>query len=307
MKESASLAVDLCGIEMSSPVINGSGTFDAIAARRIFGDLAFDPDQFPFSAFVSKTITESPRAGNPPNRIWETPAGMINSIGLPNPGLDGFVEEHLPVLSELPVPLIVSVMAETPEGFATLVDRIASTGEVAGIELNVSCPNVHSGLIVGEQPSETESLIKALRGLTDIPLIVKLTPNTAGPSEVAAAAEAGGADAVALINTIKASAIDPDTGRAAIGAGSGGLSGPAVRPVAVQQVRDVASKVSIPIIGMGGITDGAAALEFLRAGASAVAIGTENFRDPVAGRRIRRELGSELARRGVDSIASVRA
>lgn len=307
MRRSAELATDLCGIPLASPIMNGSGTFDAIAARRIFGGQAFELDHFPFSAFVSKTITESPRAGNPPHRIWETPAGMINSIGLPNPGLEGFVEDHLPTLSELPVPLIVSVMAETPEGFGRLVERIAATGRADGIELNVSCPNVHSGLIVGEQPSETESLLRALKARSDLPLIVKLTPNTAAPEEVAAAAESGGADAVSLINTIKASAVDPASGKPVIGAGSGGLSGPAIRPVAIQQVRAISSRVSIPVIGMGGITDGESALEFLRAGASAVAVGTENFRDPSAGVRIRRELGAALARHGFDSVDSLRA
>jgi dihydroorotate dehydrogenase (NAD+) catalytic subunit len=304
MKTTASLPIEFCGIELSSPVINGSGTYDAIASRRIFGDEAFASENFPFAAFVSKTITENPRAGNPPNRIWETPTGMINSIGLPNPGLDGFVEDHLPILAELPVPLIVSVMAETPEGFTRLVERIEETGRASALELNVSCPNVHSGLIVGEQPTETEQLMKHLKGRTELPLIVKLTPNVASPEEVAVAAEAGGADAVSLINTIKATAIDPVSGSPAIGAGSGGLSGPAVRPVALQQVRAIRSRVSIPIIGMGGVTDGESALEFLLAGASLVAVGTENFRDPVAGRRIERELGAELTRRGFDSIGA---
>lgn len=303
----ASLGVELCGMELSSPVLNGSGTFDAIAARRIFGDGAFDADTFPFSAFVSKTITEKPRAGNPPHRIWETPAGMINSIGLPNPGLDGFVEDHLPLLADLPVPLIVSVMAETPEGFARLVERIDRTGTVAAIELNVSCPNVHSGLIVGEQPAETENLLRHLVTVTSLPLVVKLTPNVASPEEVAAAAEAGGASAVSLINTIKATAVDPVSGLPAVGAGSGGLSGPAVRPVALQQVRTVSSRVSIPVIGMGGVSDGETALEFLRAGATAIAVGTENFRDPAAGTRIQRELEGALTARGIASVSALAA
>jgi dihydroorotate dehydrogenase (NAD+) catalytic subunit len=196
-------------------------------------------------------------------------------------------------------------MAETPEGFTRLIERIEETGLASALELNVSCPNVHSGLIVGEQPTETEQLMKHLKGRTELPLIVKLTPNVASPEEVAAAAEAGGADAVSLINTIKATAIDPVSGSPAIGAGSGGLSGPAVRPVALQQVRAIRSRVSIPVIGMGGVTDGESALEFLRAGASLVAVGTENFRDPAAGRRIESELGTELSRRGFDSIGDV--
>jgi dihydroorotate dehydrogenase (NAD+) catalytic subunit len=281
-------SVDFCGIELEHPVINASGTYDAIAARKVFGDELLE--DFPFSAFVSKTITPEPRAGNEPVRIWETPAGMINSIGLPNKGLDGFLAEDLPRLAELPVPLIVSVMATNREDFSRLVGEVAARDEVAAIELNVSCPNVHSGLIVGEQPSETMALLEALRPLTEKPLIVKLTPNVASPEAVAVAAEEGGADAVSLINTLKASAIDPVTKRPALAAGHGGLSGPAVRPIAVQQVRAVRSAVEVPLIGMGGISDGSDASEFLTAGAALVAVGTESFRDPRAGSRIAKEL-----------------
>ncbi|HWA55021.1 MAG TPA: dihydroorotate dehydrogenase [Solirubrobacterales bacterium] len=274
---------EFCGIELAHPVINASGTFDAIAARGVYGDGLLE--DFPFSAFVSKTITPEPRSGNEPQRIWETPAGMINSIGLPNKGLEGFLAEDLPRLAELPVPLIVSVMATDAELFARLVGGVGERDEVAAIELNVSCPNVHSGLIVGEQPSETLALIEALRPLTPKPLIVKLTPNVANPAEVAVAAEEGGADAVSLINTVKASAIDPATGRPGIAAGHGGLSGPAVRPVAIGQLRAVAAAVGVPIVGMGGISSAADAREFLAAGATLVAVGTENFRDPMAGKR----------------------
>jgi dihydroorotate dehydrogenase (NAD+) catalytic subunit len=280
--------VDFCGIELDHPVINASGTFDAIAARRVYGDELLR--DFPFSAFVSKTITLEPRAGNEPQRIWETPAGMINSIGLPNKGLEGFLAEDLPGLAELPVPLIVSVMGTSREDFARLLDGVASRDEIAALELNVSCPNVHSGLIVGEQPAETAALLEALRPLTAKPLIVKLTPNVADPAAIAVAAEEGGADAVSLINTLKASAIDPDSGLPGIAAGHGGLSGPAVRPVAVAQVRAVAAAVSVPIVGMGGIAGGAEAREFLAAGATVVAVGTESFRDPRAGSRIASEL-----------------
>jgi dihydroorotate dehydrogenase (NAD+) catalytic subunit len=281
---------DFCGIGLKHPVINASGTFDAIAARRVYGDALLE--DFPFSAFVSKTITPEPRAGNEPQRIWETPAGMINSIGLPNKGLEGFLAEDLPPLAQLPVPLIVSVMATAHEDFARLVSAVGGRDEVAAIELNVSCPNVHSGLIVGEQPDETEALLEALRPLTEKPLIVKLTPNVANPADVAAAAEQGGADAVSLINTLKASAIDPVTGEPGIAAGHGGLSGPAVRPVAIAQVRAVAAAVSVPIVGMGGISSGADAKEFLAAGATLVAVGTESFRDPGAGSRVAAELAA---------------
>jgi dihydroorotate dehydrogenase (NAD+) catalytic subunit len=280
--------LDFCGIELKHRVVNASGTFDAIAARRVYGDRLLE--EFPFAAFVSKTITPEPRVGNEPQRIWETPAGMINSIGLPNKGLDGFLAEDLPRLAELPVPLIVSVMAAGHDEFARLVAGVGERDEVAGIELNVSCPNVHSGLIVGEQPSETEALLEALRPLTEKPLIVKLTPNVADPAAVAAGAEQGGADAVSLINTLKASAIDPASGQPGIAAGHGGLSGPAVRPVAVAQIRAVSAAVCLPIVGMGGVSNGADALELLQAGAMLVAVGTENFRDPRAGERVAGEI-----------------
>jgi dihydroorotate dehydrogenase (NAD+) catalytic subunit len=281
---------ELCGIALEHPVINGSGTFDAIAAQRAFGDRLLE--RFPFAAFVSKTITPQPRAGNPPPRLWETPAGMINSIGLPNKGLEGFLEQDLPLLARLPVPLIVSVMATSVEDFARLVGAVATREEVAAVELNVSCPNVHSGLIVGEDPDETASLMETVRPLTAKPLIVKLTPNVADPAAVAVAAEQGGADAISLINTLKASAIDPATGKAGIAAGHGGLSGPAVRPIAVAQVRAVAAAVGLPIVGMGGVSSGADALEMVCAGACLVAVGTESFRDPRAGERVAAELSA---------------
>ncbi len=280
-------ALDFCGIELAHPVINASGTYDAIAARRVFGDELLE--DFPFSAFVSKTITPEPRVGNAPQRIWETPAGMINSIGLPNKGLDGFLAQDLPQLAELPVPLIVSVMGTSHEEFVRLIEGVGGRDEVAAIELNVSCPNVHSGLIVGEQPAETEALLEALRPLTPKPLIVKLTPNVADPAAVALAAEQGGADAVSLINTLKASAFAAG-GEPALAAGHGGLSGPAVRPIALQQLRAVTAATRLPAIGMGGIASGADAREFLAAGASLVAVGTENFRDPRAGSRVAAEL-----------------
>ncbi len=282
--------LDFCGIELGHPVLNASGTFDAIAARRVYGDALLE--SFPFSAFVSKTITPEPRAGNQPQRIWETPAGMINSIGLPNKGLEGFLADDLPQLGELPVPLIVSVMATNHADFARLARGVGERDEVSALELNVSCPNVHSGLIVGEQPAETEALLEALRPLTEKPLIVKLTPNVTDPTAVAVAAEQGGANAVSLINTLKASAIDPASGEPGVAAGHGGLSGPAVRPIAVAQTRAVAAAVSIPIVGMGGVAGGADALEFIAAGATLVAVGTENFRDPRAGERV----ASEIAR-----------
>jgi dihydroorotate dehydrogenase (NAD+) catalytic subunit len=287
------MPTEFCGLHLQHPVINASGTFDAIAARRVYGDRLLE--EFPFSAFVSKTITLEPRAGNEPQRIWETPAGMINSIGLPNKGLEGFLAEDLPQLGELSVPLIVSVMATGHDDFKRMVSALDERNGVAALELNVSCPNVHSGLIVGEQPEETVALLEALRPLTEKPLIVKLTPNVADPAAVAVAAEEGGADAVSLINTLKASAIDPATRRPGIAAGHGGLSGPAVRPVAIAQLRAVANAVSVPIVGMGGVGSGEDAEEMIAAGATLVAVGTESFRDPRAGSRIAAELSDRSA------------
>ena len=294
--------IDLCGIELEHPVINGSGTFDAIAARRAFGDEL--EARFPFSAYVSKTITLEPRAGNPPPRLYETPAGMVNSIGLPNRGLEGFLAQDLPQLRSLQVPLIVSVMASTRDAFATLVEGVGERDEVAAIELNVSCPNVESGLIVGERPEETSGLLESLRGRTAKPLIVKLTPNCADPATVAEAAEGSGADAVSLINTVRATGLDPRTREPWLGATSGGLSGPAVRALALDQVRRVAAAVSVPVIGMGGIESGADALAFIALGATAVAVGTASFLDPLAGERVRLELEAE-GRRGIEGADEI--
>jgi dihydroorotate dehydrogenase (NAD+) catalytic subunit len=288
------LSTELCGIELRHPVVNGSGTFDAIAARLAFGDELLD--QFPFSAFVSKTITPEPRAGNPPPRLWETPAGLINSIGLPNKGLEGFLDHDLPQLAELPVPLIVSVMGTSHEEFTHLVDGVGSREEVAALELNVSCPNVKSGLIVGESPEEARSLLRTLRPLTEKPLLVKLTPNIANPVPVAAAAEEGGADAVSLINTLRAATVAPGSGEPWLGGVTGGLSGAAVKSIAQAQVAAVAAAVAVPVIAMGGIASGRDAAELISAGAGVVAVGTESFRDPAAGSRIAAELGEELAR-----------
>jgi dihydroorotate dehydrogenase (NAD+) catalytic subunit len=298
------LGVEIAGVHLEHPVLNGSGTFDAIAARRAFGEALLD--DFPFSAFVSKTITPEPRAGNPPPRIFETPAGMINSIGLPNKGLEGFCEQDLPQLAELPVPLIVSVMGTSHDEFARLVVGVGERDEIAALELNVSCPNVESGLIVGEQPEETRSLLRVLRPLTEKPLIVKLTPNVADPAAIARSAEEGGADALSLVNTLKATATDPATLRPWLGGSRGGLSGPAVRALALEQVRSVAEAVTIPVIGMGGIESGDDALAFLASGAAAVAVGTANFRDSRAAKRVLAELQSALGAAGVAALGELR-
>jgi dihydroorotate dehydrogenase (NAD+) catalytic subunit len=285
-------AFELCGVPLGGPVLNGSGTFDAIAARRAFGDALLDA--FPFDAFVSKTITLEPRQGNPPPRLWETPSGLINSIGLPNRGLEGFLEHDLPRLAELPVPLVVSVMGFTRDELAVLAARVAESDAVAMVELNVSCPNVETGLIMGADPGETARAVERVRAGCAKPVIVKLTPNANEPDAVAAAAESAGADAVSLINTLKGMALHPRTGAPWLGGRTGGVSGAAVRPIALEQVAGVAARVEIPVIGMGGIATGRHAAAFLAAGAAAVAVGTESFRDPAAGHRIGAELAALL-------------
>jgi dihydroorotate dehydrogenase (NAD+) catalytic subunit len=292
------LRVELAGLSLAHPVLNGSGTFDAIAALRTFGEEL--RERFPFSAFVSKTITLVPRGGNPPPRLWETPSGMINSIGLPNKGLERFLAQDLPELATLPVPLIVSVAGFSHEEFATLVEKTAERPEVAAIELNVSCPNVKSGCVMGAEPRETWTLLERLRPLTAKPLIVKLTPNVTDVVPVARAAEESGADALSLINTLRGLAVDPDSNRRWLGAGQGGLSGPAVRAVALEMVYAIASRVSLPIVGMGGVQSGRDALDFLAAGARCIAVGTESFRDPAAGLRVRRELCEQLSHAGFE-------
>jgi dihydroorotate dehydrogenase (NAD+) catalytic subunit len=295
------VSVDFCGISLAHPVINGSGTFDAIAARTAFGD-ALD-EHFPFAAFVSKTITLQPRAGNPPPRLWEAQAGLVNSIGLPNKGLERYLAEDLRELSRLPAPLITNVMGSSAMEIERLVRVCGEHAEIAAIELNVSCPNVRTGLDIGADPLQLERVVEQVRPATSKPLIVKLTPNCADVAACAAAAESAGADAVSLINTLRALALTPATGAQAdpsdagrphatpwLGGGTGGLSGAAIRPVALAQVAAVAKRVSIPVVGMGGVQTAAHARSLLDVGATLVAVGTESFRDPSAAARIAREL-----------------
>lgn len=279
-----------CGIELRSPIVNASGTFDAIAAHRTFGDELLA--HFPFAAFVSKTVTVEPRQGNPPPRLWETASGLINSIGLPNKGLDGYLAHDLPFLARLPVPLIVNVMGFTRDEVAQLVEAFAARDEVAALELNVSCPNVESGLVMGADAGETTALVRRVRPLTTKPLIVKLTPNASDIAAVAAAAEAAGADAVSLVNTLRGMALDPTTGDPWLGGRTGGVSGPALRALALAQVADVAGRVGIPVVGMGGVESGSHAHDLMHAGATLVAVGTESFRDPAAGLRVASELAA---------------
>ena len=288
------MTVDFCGIELEHPIVNASGTFDAIAARRAFGEEL--TERFPFAAYVTKTVTIAPRQGNPPPRLWELGAGLINSIGLPNKGLHGFLAQDLPELAALPVPLIVNVMGFSRHELAELVGAFARRDEVAALELNVSCPNVETGLVMGADPWEVAQLLERVRPLTDKPLIVKLTPNASDVPGVARAAQDAGASALSLINTLRGMALDPETGKPWLGARTGGVSGPAVKAVALAQVHAVAQEVEIPIVGMGGVQRGHDALDLLRSGARIVAVGTESFRDPAAGLRIAAELSELLAK-----------
>lgn len=303
------MSVQFCGLTLAHPIVNGSGTFDAIAARRAFGE-ALDAE-FPFAAFVSKTITLHPREGNPPPRLWEAPAGLINSIGLPNRGLDGYLAEDLPALARLPVPLITNVMGSTAAELSELVLACDAREEITAIELNVSCPNVRTGLDIGADPQQLEAVVRTVRPTTRKPLIVKLTPNASDVATCARAAQEGGADAVSLINTLRAMALAPravpraqsdspapvamgpsvNPPRRWLGGGTGGLSGPAIRAVALAQVAAVAARVEVPVIGMGGVQCAAHARDLLDVGATLVAVGTESFREPLAGARIARELG----------------
>jgi dihydroorotate dehydrogenase (NAD+) catalytic subunit len=289
------MSVNFCGLELAHPVINASGTFDVIAARAAFGE-ALDAE-FPFSAFVSKTITLNPRDGNPPPRLWEAPAGLVNSIGLPNKGLEGYLEHDLPELARLPVPLVTNVMGSTAAEIGTLLERCEERPEIAALELNVSCPNVATGLDIGAEPATLEAVVHEVRPRTSKPLIVKLTPNTADVAACALAAEAGGADAVSLINTLRATALASGMRSAPrapwLGGGSGGLSGPAIRAVALAQVAAAARAVEIPVVGMGGVQSAAHARDLLDVGATLVAVGTESFRDPAAGGRIAQALARD--------------
>jgi dihydroorotate dehydrogenase (NAD+) catalytic subunit len=288
-------SVRLCGIELAHPVMNGSGTLDALVA----GTLGV-------AGYVTKTVTLHPRAGNPPPRIAETPAGMLNSIGLANPGLDGFCARHLPALAELGIPLIVSVGGWSRGEYATLVRRLAAEPAVRAIELNVSCPNVESGCIsIGSDAAETRALLAHVRVETDLPLLAKLSPNVADVGAIAAAAAEGGADGLALVNTLRGLAIDRRSGRPLLGGAGGGLSGPALRPVALHAVHAAYAATGLPIVGMGGIESADDVCDFLCAGAVAVAVGTALFRDPGLPARIAAALPAVLAARGAPSPAEL--
>ncbi len=256
-------------------------------------------------AVIPKTITALPRIGNPPWRTVETAAGLLNSIGLDNDGIDEFVAQHLPYLRGIGTRLIVSIAGRTPDEYVELAVRLAEAGGVAAVELNISCPNVSGGVDFGTQPDQCERLVAAVRAACHLPILAKLTPNVTSIAAIAQAAERGGADAVSLINTLLGMAIDWRRRRPMLGNVLGGLSGPAIKPVALRCVYQVAQAVKIPIVGIGGIATMDDVLEFLVAGASAVQIGTANYYDPTISQRLVEQLPLALAEAGVRRVSDL--
>ncbi|MFQ5867139.1 MAG: dihydroorotate dehydrogenase [bacterium] len=271
------LTIDLAGISLRNPVMVASGTF---GYGEEYAELI---DLNRLGAIVTKTITLKPRLGNEPPRIVETASGILNSIGLQNVGINAFIDEKLPFLREYDVPLIVSIAGETPDEYVELAKTLREE-KIEGLELNLSCPNIKYDrkLMFAQDPKVTRRMVSRVRKATNLPLIVKLSPNVTDIAFIAKMCEEAGADAISLINTFVGMAIDVESGEPMLHEITGGLSGPAIKPIAVRMVYEVHKSVEIPIIGMGGIITAGDALEFIIAGAKAVAIGTGNFVDPRA-------------------------
>lgn len=279
------LTTELCGIRLQNPVLAASGTY----GYGIEFEKLVDLDAI--GGIIVKGLSREPMPGNPPPRLFETSSGMMNSIGLQNIGARAFVECKLPRLRSFKTAIVANVFGYAPEDYCEVI-RILEQGEgIAAYELNVSCPNTrHGGMYFSSDPGLLRELIMLLRPLTKRPLIVKLSPNVARVDLLAKAAEESGADAISLVNTFLALAIDAHTRRPRLGAGMGGLSGPAIKPIALRMVHEAAHSVRIPVVGIGGIRTGEDAAEFLIAGAVAVEVGTANFWDPASPQRIAREL-----------------
>ena len=277
MSNEVDLSVDIAGIKMKNPVITASGTFG-------FGlDYLEYYDVNELGAVVVKSITKNRREGNPPPRVIETPAGVLNSIGLANPGIDCFIKEVIPQMDFIQVPIIVSIAGDEIEEYVELASRLDKQDRVSALEINISCPNVEKGgLEFSTSAEQVEELTSSVREATSLPIIVKLSPNVTDIVEIAQAAAAGGADALSLINTVLGMVIDIQKRKPVLGNKKGGLAGPAVRPIAVRMVWEVSQAVEVPVIGMGGICSAEDALQFIMAGASAVAVGTWNFVNPTA-------------------------
>jgi dihydroorotate dehydrogenase (NAD+) catalytic subunit len=290
------LEVEIAGIKMKTPVIAASGTFGFGLEYTDFIDLN------KIGAISVKGTTLKPRAGNTGCRIAETPAGMLNSIGLENPGADVFLEKTLPKLAAYDVPVIVNISGNTVEEYGELAAKLDVPG-IAALEVNISCPNVkHGGLVFGTDCNSAASVTSEIKKSTKKPVIVKLSPNVTDIVSMAKAVEEAGADAISLINTLLGMAIDTRSWRPVLGNTVGGLSGPCVKPVAVRMVWQVANAVKVPVIGMGGIMTGQDAIEFLLAGASAVMVGTANFVNPAAMETVAAEIKEYVLARGLKHV-----
>ncbi|MBI1246318.1 dihydroorotate dehydrogenase [bacterium] len=296
---SVDLAVTLGRLTLPNPVLVASGTFGYAKEMSGIVDLAR------LGGILPKTITSSPRPGNKPWRTLETTGGMLNSIGLDNDGIDYFVANHLPYLGSLGSPLVVSIAGKTKEDFVSMAARLGEFDQVAAIELNISCPNVSGGIDFGTDPKTCEQLVAEVRSSTPHPIIAKLTPNVTSIADVAQAAEAGGADAVSAINTVQGMAVDWKRQKPLLGNVIGGLSGPAIKPIALRCVFQIAKATSVPIIGIGGISSLDDVMEFLVAGATAVQIGTANYFDPTLSIRVIDGLPEALQTLGANSVADV--
>lgn len=295
------MGVTLAGMRLRTPLVAASGIWG-------YGEeFVGSPQLRHLGAFVLKTTTLRPRAGNPPGaRTVETPAGLVNSIGLENPGLDAFLADKLPRARELGLNLIASIAGETLDEFAEMARRLAAADGLAALELNISCPNVEQhGMAFGADPETAAAVVAACRSAWDRPLIAKLTPNVTDIADIAVACESAGADIIALVNTFTAMCIDIRTRRPLLGGNFGGLSGPAIRPAAVLRVYRVAQSVEVPVIGMGGVWDADDAIEFMIAGATAVGLGTCLLADPNKPQEIAQGIREFLRRERISSLRDV--
>jgi len=294
------LNLELAGIVMKNPVMVASGTFGYGEEASKFIDL----DKL--GAIVTKTITLEPREGNPPPRIVETPSGMLNSIGLQNKGVRDFIKNRLPFLSKFKTPVIANIAGESAKEYVELAKSLNKEPLVKGLEINISCPNVSKGgMFFCFDPNATYELVKAVRKQTSLPIIAKLSPNVTDIASIAKEAERAGADAISLINTLLGMSIDIETRKPRLANKTGGLSGPAIKPIAVRMVWQAAQTVKIPVIGIGGIMTGADAIEFFLAGASAVQVGTANFVDTQAPVRIIEEIKAYLKAHKIKHYKSI--
>lgn len=294
------MSVAVAGIKMRNPVMTASGTFGYGAEFADYLDLES------IGAMISKGLSLKPKAGNPTPRIVETPGGMLNAIGLQNVGIDAFIQQKLPYLKNVNTPVIVNLYGNTLEEYGEVAARLDGLSGVAGIEVNISCPNVkQGGIVFGTDPGAAQEVVRLVKKNTAKPMIVKLSPNVTDVVLMAKACADAGADALSLINTLTGMAIDLERRRPVLANVTGGLSGPAIKPVALRMVWQVAKAVKLPLIGIGGIMNGRDALEFMLAGATAVQVGTASFLDPSAAQRIAREMEQYLVDHKIGSVSSL--